>query len=539
MPELLENQYRDYLAKHLDLIEVGLTLVDTELKLPNNMGAKGFVDIVARDNHGLIVLVELKRSDSAARSAIHELFKYATLFRKTFGLGVHQFRCILLSTTWHELAVPYAEFKNAAPFAVEGKKLTIDSDGNPAGTSPTPAIDLSEAITICPKHAILLYSTARARDRDRQCIDEALEELKIDDHFSFSLDEFRNNPKVIHPFATYLVLGELSLEQRRHIERHDSPANQDAIEDPECEDEYSMDAESWEHEETVFSRVFTQCKPTSVEIGYPDKLRVILDSWTVTGYSSSGRFDSSLIWPEDSLLSAALSEGGEHTNYFTYQTSTSNPFTRERLHTKLPYALLGAGQWEESVPTLIRSLLSDENVSAVSVKIYSPCDILLGIAALHESRIDYLPSLEIIADTRIGNTRIFAGFPTWDRETLATTRQVLQLALPDGVMAYRWAQNFGEQWQDERRLCELHGFSYSLFEVPLDPSGPLSQIYISNDGMKCTQISIAEARRGHPVAFAMTHGEYVTELYNEIHKFAIGSPFQPTRDDFAAPRDDG
>lgn len=79
MAEHLENRYRDFLAEHLELISNGMTLLDTEMMLPNDLGAKGFVDLVVRDKFGVIVLIEIKRSDSAARDAMHELFKYATV----------------------------------------------------------------------------------------------------------------------------------------------------------------------------------------------------------------------------------------------------------------------------------------------------------------------------------------------------------------------------------------------------------------------------------------------------------------------------
>ena len=50
-----EANIRDHIAAHLDLIEPGLALVDSEFHLPNQQGASGFLDIFARDAAGKLV----------------------------------------------------------------------------------------------------------------------------------------------------------------------------------------------------------------------------------------------------------------------------------------------------------------------------------------------------------------------------------------------------------------------------------------------------------------------------------------------------
>jgi RecB family endonuclease NucS len=62
-----EDKIRDYLAAHLDLIEDGLTLINKEEYLPNDKGASGFIDIFAKSKDGRLLIIEIKRSDAAAR----------------------------------------------------------------------------------------------------------------------------------------------------------------------------------------------------------------------------------------------------------------------------------------------------------------------------------------------------------------------------------------------------------------------------------------------------------------------------------------
>ena len=101
-----ERLLRDKLAKNLTLIEPDLRLVETEYAMPNAHGTRGYVDILARDGHGSWVVVELKRSDSAARHALHEVTKYTELLGRERGLRHDRVRAVIVSTTWRELLVP-------------------------------------------------------------------------------------------------------------------------------------------------------------------------------------------------------------------------------------------------------------------------------------------------------------------------------------------------------------------------------------------------------------------------------------------------
>lgn len=83
---MIEADIRDHLAVQLDLIEPGLTLLDTEFYLPNAQGALGFLDIFTRDTEGKLVIIGIKRTDKAAREAIQELYKYVPLLREKFLL---------------------------------------------------------------------------------------------------------------------------------------------------------------------------------------------------------------------------------------------------------------------------------------------------------------------------------------------------------------------------------------------------------------------------------------------------------------------
>ena len=67
-----ETDFRDHVAENINNLEDGLTLLDKEYELPNDMGAGGRIDILARDQLKHIVIIEIKRSDKSARSTLNE-----------------------------------------------------------------------------------------------------------------------------------------------------------------------------------------------------------------------------------------------------------------------------------------------------------------------------------------------------------------------------------------------------------------------------------------------------------------------------------
>jgi hypothetical protein len=111
-------------------------LVEVNHKPPNDVGAKGFIDILARDRLGNLVIIELKRSDQDARQALFEILKYIPLFRQQHGIPAHRIRCFIVSTTWHELLVPFTEFRRLCETQTEGFCIDVDAAGNVKSARP-------------------------------------------------------------------------------------------------------------------------------------------------------------------------------------------------------------------------------------------------------------------------------------------------------------------------------------------------------------------------------------------------------------------
>ena len=93
-----EEEIRDALARHPDLIEPGLRVVERERPVPS-----GFVDLYAVDSEGRPVVVEIKRV-RAGEQAVRQLQRYLEALRKR---GVRA-RGILVAPGFTERAVAEA-----------------------------------------------------------------------------------------------------------------------------------------------------------------------------------------------------------------------------------------------------------------------------------------------------------------------------------------------------------------------------------------------------------------------------------------------
>ena len=158
-----ESSMREFFAENLDLIEVNLRLIGKEFPLISDHGADGYIDILAEDAFGHFVIVELKKSNSTARAALHELSKYISLLKTQEGLSRDEIRCILVSSEWHELLEPFSYFRAVADVQVDGLHAHVNDKGTLCCTavSPRPVTNLP---TFSPEFDLFVYTNISERE---------------------------------------------------------------------------------------------------------------------------------------------------------------------------------------------------------------------------------------------------------------------------------------------------------------------------------------------------------------------------------------
>lgn len=165
MPKLNESFIRDFLAENLDLVGPGLKFLGTEHHLRNPSGASGFLDIFARGPNDELVIIEIKRTRSQSREALHELFKYAALLRHKFLLKEREYRLILLSVDWEELRVPFWDCMRSCPYDISAGRIILGKDGLPTSIEPVASPRTIENRKIARHHYLWQFARQETAER--------------------------------------------------------------------------------------------------------------------------------------------------------------------------------------------------------------------------------------------------------------------------------------------------------------------------------------------------------------------------------------
>ncbi|MFJ3217945.1 endonuclease NucS domain-containing protein [Kitasatospora sp. NPDC086801] len=159
MTALLEHQLRDFLAELLDVLESGLALVRCEFALSDApLRTRGWIDILARDRHGLWVIIELKRATSTSREALHEVAKYAELLQRDKQVAPGRIRALIVSTDWRELLVPVSNMARDWNHDLRDYELQVHDDRT-LSAERVALLPSSPEQYVTPVHGIYLYAT--------------------------------------------------------------------------------------------------------------------------------------------------------------------------------------------------------------------------------------------------------------------------------------------------------------------------------------------------------------------------------------------
>lgn len=201
---LSESKLRDTLAADISLLEPGPTLLKKEDYVPNSLGTRGFIDLLARDMNNHFVLIELKRSDPASREAIPEVLKYAEGVKQHFRARDDEIRVIIASTEWRELLVPFSRFVADSAISVVGLRIIADSGADPLRVESIAPLKLSAGRFLAPWHELNYYlgeeSLAKGiRDYEAACTAKGIEDYVLvvlraaPDFYAAAQERFRAN----------------------------------------------------------------------------------------------------------------------------------------------------------------------------------------------------------------------------------------------------------------------------------------------------------------------------------------------------------
>lgn len=445
---LKENQIRDFLAHNLNFIENGLTLIRTEYHLPNDNGADGFIDILAKDIYGMLVVLEIKKSNQAARQAIHELHKYVALLVSQ-GISIKKIRCIIVSTTWHELLVPFSSFQQSAEFHVDGFHLHINEDDEIVRADLITLTDVQNiSMPLCPLHMIYLFSSQQKRDNSVVKLSEIAKSFYIENFCILHLDSSQPE-KLMYPFALYFVMSMLTTVEKNLLEASFSQID-------------NLDEEYY-YEENSLCRINDKFLSIhdDIEVSNPDKFSHLRKTWTVSDHYLSGILNNNPILDIKAILTEIA--GFNNTSLYSHCSflcpKFEGPWDEALEHISL--VLRYCDFWKEGIFWFLQKIQYDKNAN-VSIKIFHPNNILMSLYGLRTHRdLSYLPSFELIVTVETSVHYLY-GTLLWDPNVFCSTPLSSLSGIAASIDDFMIMTHTGLVEEFNAEITERHGLSYSI-----------------------------------------------------------------------------
>jgi hypothetical protein len=417
----IESKIRDWLADNLSFIENGLQLIRKEFPLPDNIGAKGFVDLLCKDIYNNFVIIEIKRSNTSARQTITEVFKYHSLIKHNFKARESEIRIVIISTHWNELIRAYSEIYHKTNIALKGYKIEIDTlTSIPISISLIEPLKLS---SLTRKFAfwqgLYLFKTIEKRELFQERLRQRLSLTLIEDYVSINIDGPLENKKILTPYAIVAAFQKQPvLELLRAIETLTLSGDTDVMDRADFDDEISYQR----HLEDAFIAVLAMYRHSDdAEAGYSEKLDGMLNNqgWTVKDISRCGIFKTDPRYDDNLLIKELRGHDGNNQNKFV-GFAESTQFERiKEIQQECMNSLMHTPQWAEFIECFFKELEGRNQQFRLFIDIYNPDSIITSFYfTMINANPDYLPIYRIFVDyIDCFETEVYIGELYWNQRT--------------------------------------------------------------------------------------------------------------------------
>lgn len=528
-----ESTLRDMIAKNIENLKEGLTLLKKEQYIPNELGTKSFIDLYAKDNKGRHVLIELKRSDAAARQAIHEVNKYVEGVKRYFGVKDNEIHVIIASTEWDELLVPFSRFTADTSFSIEGIKIYITNNETDFTAEPVKPLPITNGRFIVPWHDVYWYSDKKSLEKGIDTIKEAYKEKGIEDYIIVTLcienqmsdderkvsmksaiskmaeitdmDQFELPEIPVYGYIAYTSKQMLTKEKCLQILSKDK----DVLED------VTTTINDMDYEESLchLHECVESLDPTpdcdDYEIGYPAKFSGFIGSANckMCGIIRNGTFKRNSLLSDETILEELEGKDGSTGEKFKRTVDMQNRADVTILKKDISASLSENKTWKNHILRIIEEIEVEFPASEINISIFNPGTGVLTIyfATTKEMGYLYIPSYHIIVKNP-NETRMYYGALQNNGHAL-TFSEILQKYY-DGhldalLLSFTWG---GGDSRDSEIINDL-GILYKSFRCDID--GDKGNFYVLSDD---------KWKTCDPVDPILLFGDYIEKNEKLIHQ---------------------
>lgn len=450
-----EDRLRDYLAENLQLFEAGLTLLKKEKFLPNNFGASGFLDILAKDQAGNFVVIEVKITKSAEREAFTELLKYMGLMKRHLGVKESEIRLFIVSPDWRELTVPFSEFVEAVSYNVTGFKVNISGE-DVKDVSVQPPLPPAVGRSIIPRHWLQFYY--EAKDRDESSNEYAKRIIKRGIR-NFVIVNFELNYGETDGYFFYFA------QQRETLDFHKSILKKVSTERYEEVMEYveDFDDDDTLNEVADASTDGIGVPADEMEIGHPEKFKGWYErgNWIIQKIFRFGTFNRDERLTDEMIINELCGYTGQSYTWFSGAAGPGDKSKRAEIRSNYANCLHHNDQWRRDLRDILE-WEQDHRNGALAISIFNPENIIESIHLYNKTgKTLYIPKYTVVSDDP-GDDRIhvFRGLIVANGKPAASWAEIVEKHFESDMSNYHFATHLHGIYEMNSDIMDDLGLQY-------------------------------------------------------------------------------
>jgi hypothetical protein len=484
-----ETQVRDLLISNLHILDLGYKFLDKETYLPSEIGTRSFIDILACDENGKYIIIEVKKSNAVARQAIHELFKYLEAVKENLAVKTDEIELIVASTEWDELLVPFSSFVSNVNLKTRGFKLFINNNEISSKEINTNVLN-EERVLSSIQMANYYYSIESLEKGIKGHIDyftkrgiesfallilkspENYKELVMNSISGSEIQEFIEindfAKRIDYKYIIYSVNQLVSIEKYKDIclkYFSDSEIDEDIQEILDNEEATLYD--KMEH----FNHLILEQEPFPesdfTEIGTPAKYNkfIEVEGWELLEIKRFGALNENKFLTDD-LIEQEVKASGTTGERYISEIDMNNVASISRVKREISNCLSDNIVWRNHILEIIDSLYTEKSkIKNVRCSIYNPMNIIYSIYLICSDSMGilYIPSYQIEVELD-GESRMYIGYLDGDFKNVSMN-EVLAKFWNSSVFEFFMTLNWGGYFKNNLEVCEFIGLDYKTMLI--------------------------------------------------------------------------
>lgn len=488
-----ESLLRDLISLNINKLKSDLTLLEKEQYIPNELGTRGFIDLYAKDGFGNHVLIEIKRSNAAAREALHEVNKYVEGVKKYFGAKDTEITAIIASTEWSELIVPFSRFAEDTTFSLQGYRIILSDDGTDFSAELVQLLPISQGRFISPWHNMNWYGTKSALESGIHSIQLSYQEKGIDDYIIVKLYVKNETSSVDRVTAMRSAIAqmsgvdesEVSLPSEIPVHEYIAYSATQLMTKERCLQILSRNDETLEEAQEILSDMeenealsylhesveAMEPRPQSdyYEIGYAAKLEKVLrePNCKILNIVRNGSFLRNALLSDETIISELCGNDGSSGQKFKKRVYVNNTTHVRQLKNEIASCMADNPVWKSHILRIIEEVQVEFPDSEIDISIFNPSTGVFTIyyAITKEDGALFLPTYYIIVRSD-SEKRMYYG-ALEKNGTALTFPQILDKYYEGDLMALLLSVTWGGKEYRDTDVIEDLGLQYRSFRCDI------------------------------------------------------------------------